>query len=125
MRTSRMAALVTTGAMAATAVVTGLAAPAQAATAKAVLNGSNGTGVGIQLNYRSSPTYDEVLGAGHWSTSYGWPYVGGIYIGPGYCSQRWTWTEAGDGRWVRAGADWRAGSHAFGRGIWKVVAYRC
>ncbi|MEU8230673.1 hypothetical protein AB0C12_13845 [Actinoplanes sp. NPDC048967] len=116
-----MRKLIVAALLAVTAALTG-AAPAQAAsTAKAILNGSS-VGIGVLYDYRSSG-YDEVLPSGAYTTSLGWPHAGGVYIGSGYCAQRWTWNES-QGKWIRAGSDWTAGNHAVTSGIVKIVAYR-
>jgi hypothetical protein len=56
------------------------------------------------------------------------PYVGGVYIGPGYCAQRWTYPNkisATSTLWSRAGADFAPGRHQLAGNYWvKIVAYK-
>ena len=104
----------------------GGAAPAQAApTSVYGIYNSGSVGIGVLQNWRTTGSnYDRILPSGNWTDyNLGWGHAGEVSIGSGYCAQRWTWNES-QGKWIRAGSDWRAGNHAVTSGIVKIVAYR-
>ncbi|GIE29432.1 hypothetical protein Ait01nite_024770 [Actinoplanes italicus] len=114
-------------AFATSATLTG-AAPAQAAPTSVygVYNGGS-VGIGVMQNWRTGGTnYDRVLPSGFWTDfNFGWPHAGGVYIGPGYCAQRFT-SPTGQ-YWSPAGSDWVGPNRhrLAGNYFVKIVAYRC
>ena len=99
------------------------AAPAQARAATPVWGVYNGGSVSTGLvlsGWPSSTNYDAVVSPGWWAIN----NVYGVYIGSGYCSQRWTSTST-SGPWTRAGSDFMAGKYQLSGNYYvKIVPYK-
>ena len=71
--------------------------------------------------------YDVVLPQGRFSSStFGWSYTEGFYIGANYCAQMWDRYNAADG-WSRTRGDVRGPVQVYVSRYyyWKIVPYRC
>jgi hypothetical protein len=103
------------------------AAPANspaAAPATPVWSLYNAGGVGIgyfKWEWPSPWEYEDVLDPGFVALD-----AYGVYIGSGYCAQRWTSTsEAIRGPWKRAGSDFKPGKHQLsGEFHVKILPYK-
>ena len=107
------------------------AAPSQALSPdKGVINHSNISLGLIEIWPGQTSTYDFYIPAhtDSQSVDYAAGTIQGVYIGPGYCAQRWTYPtkiSPTSTLWRRAGADFPPGRHQLLGDFWvKIVAYR-
>ncbi|GLY19700.1 hypothetical protein Kisp01_67140 [Kineosporia sp. NBRC 101677] len=97
---------------------------------KGVVNGSSTLSIGlIEVWPGQTSTYDFTIPPYSDSQSVEAPHrVQGVYIGPGYCAQRWTYPTriaTNSTLWKRAGADFPPGRYQLLGDFWvKIVAYR-
>ncbi|MDR7277064.1 hypothetical protein [Catenuloplanes atrovinosus] len=124
-RTALAAAVMTTLALlTAPSSVAQAAGTTAAAPATPVWSLYNAGSVGVGFIYSGWPIsgqYEDVLDPGWVALD-----VYGVYIGSGYCAQRWTSTSSAvDGPWRRAGSDFPPGKYQLsGQYYVKIVPYR-
>ncbi|GAB3276542.1 hypothetical protein [Kineosporia babensis] len=121
------ASIALSGGVAANAAVAGDSAQAkqtraQAATPVWAMYNAGSVGLGIVTSgWPSSSNYNGILPGGYTASG-----VYGVYIGSGYCAQRWTSTSSSvNGPWTRAGSDFKPGKHQLSGNYYvKIVPYR-